>query len=231
MPRFAVPDKGLMNGVELFAISVTSEVRTINPQGTSVPDHAWTFTDPSGHFHAYAADGALPTLQRRTSSCAALDQHEDGEGDDCACGDIWFACVICGDEVKPRRRRADMFEPHVIVGTDYTAHVEGPVRLAEQAERQVTLQVGRLFTVGRFALRDFTTDSMRGEVSFRQWHMRRGGQELREQRRPIDLEAAIAAAATALDPRGVDFSVLVARTAVEAALPHLGVSASGEPLP
>lgn len=26
------------------------------------PDHTWTFTDANGHFHAYKADGTLPTL-------------------------------------------------------------------------------------------------------------------------------------------------------------------------
>jgi hypothetical protein len=231
MPRFTVPDKGFVNGVELFAVSVTSEVRTINPQGGSVPDHGWTSADSDGHFHAFDADGALPTLERRTRPCpggpGGCDDEDGCDPEDHGYQEAsWFACVICGDEVKPRYRRADMFEPLTITGIDYTAHVYGPARLAELTGRKVTLQIGRLFTVGTLALREFDTDGMRGEIDFPRWSMRRGGTELAEQRRPIDLEAAVA-----LDPRGVDFAVLVARTAVEAALPHLRITPSGEAMP
>ena len=62
------------------------------------PDRAWTFVDPAGHFHAYAADEKLPTLE-------PYAVHISCDG---ACGgycegytERHHRCRACGAEVKP----------------------------------------------------------------------------------------------------------------------------------
>jgi hypothetical protein len=48
------------------------------------PNHAWTFTDASSHFHAYSASGGLPTLDT-----------EGGPG-----GSSYY-CKICREPITP----------------------------------------------------------------------------------------------------------------------------------
>jgi hypothetical protein len=48
------------------------------------PDHTWMFTDVNGHFHAYKADGTLPTL----------DAESNGNGP------VYY-CKVCRVSVTP----------------------------------------------------------------------------------------------------------------------------------
>lgn len=66
------------------------------------PDPDWTFIDDAGHFHAYAADGKLPTLrgEQRHVSC---DGSCGGLCDDEGYSETEWHCLICGVPVIPRR--------------------------------------------------------------------------------------------------------------------------------
>ena len=47
---------------------------------TSRPDTEWTHTDKAGHFHAYGADGRLPTLLQEDTP---VDYDTDAHDGDC----------------------------------------------------------------------------------------------------------------------------------------------------
>lgn len=86
-----------IDGGEPYRCDVTVEQETImvRSEYATKPDPAWEFSDNHGHFHAFAADGKLPTLSTEQVPC-------DG-----ACGDpehtvTKYSCLICGQEIEPR---------------------------------------------------------------------------------------------------------------------------------
>lgn len=62
------------------------------------PDLSWTFTDTAGHFHAYTADGHLPTVKAKQVHVAC-----DGCGDEtCEGYDVTeYHCLACDQIVQP----------------------------------------------------------------------------------------------------------------------------------
>jgi hypothetical protein len=91
----------LNGGPELpCAFNVETEMLHVRSASASKPDPSWEHVDAAGHFHAYDLDGKLPTLEARHEDMVCND-------DDCCDGDeytiITMHCVLCGEEVEPRR--------------------------------------------------------------------------------------------------------------------------------
>lgn len=85
-------------------IEVTQQVEMVRSYTAIKPDVGWEHTDSRGHFHAFAADGSLPTLRevRVHVFCDGSCGFESGcEGYDRA----YYERLICGERVKP------VFEP------------------------------------------------------------------------------------------------------------------------
>jgi hypothetical protein len=80
-------------------LQITRETQVIRSAGAR-HDPGWTFTDTSGHFHAFAADGEAPTLH---SEEARLPCNGGcGLGPDCeGFTDTVWSCRICGEEIAP----------------------------------------------------------------------------------------------------------------------------------
>lgn len=74
----------LIDGCEPLACAVSivaEQIETTSAYGCTKPDVGWTFVDAAGHFHAWAADGTLPTLHVPKKR---------------------YRCVICGEKISPR---------------------------------------------------------------------------------------------------------------------------------
>lgn len=81
-------------------LDIDHEVRTERFGQLSEPDLDWEFTDAAGHFHAYAAEGGLPTLDRTSRHVEC--EGGCGLGDSCEGYDVWvYHCRICGEEIEP----------------------------------------------------------------------------------------------------------------------------------
>lgn len=81
---------------------IEQDVEIVRSDIATKPDPKWTFTDDQGHFHAFTAEGGLPTLRDEIvdvpcdGSCGGVC---DGEGYTI----IKHACRICGQEIEPGR--------------------------------------------------------------------------------------------------------------------------------
>lgn len=80
--------------IEVERIDVTTATKTrIDP--------AWEFVDVRGHFHAWAHDETLPTLDARSEHVDCDAGHSDDEYD-CEGYDVTvYSCLICGEIIEP----------------------------------------------------------------------------------------------------------------------------------
>ncbi len=94
-------------------LKVERDVEVVYSERATKPDPAWEYTDPFGHWHAYADDGSLPTLD-------AKQEHVDCDG---TCGGVCggegydvtrYYCRICSAPVDPAR--VPDHGPHNILG-------------------------------------------------------------------------------------------------------------------
>lgn len=108
------------------------------------PDLRWSDTDPSGHFHAYAHDGSLPTLD-------TIREHVDCNG----CGDedcdgydvVTYVCSICRAPVEPKTKPA---EDKIVPGQkSWEATVDIPVEMGKVVSVRAELGGRTAFGVGR----------------------------------------------------------------------------------
>lgn len=79
-------------------LTVERNVERIPTLGRTVPDLAWSHVDKHGHYHAYAADGSLPTLDatRKHMPCIGCEDR--------ACEGGYrtvYRCGLCKRKVKP----------------------------------------------------------------------------------------------------------------------------------
>lgn len=80
----------------------TDSIDITTMYGHSEPDHAWTFVDGAGHFHAFDKDGKLPTLAERVEeSDPEWEPDDEYDYEDLR---RWMVCVLCESEVKPQYR-------------------------------------------------------------------------------------------------------------------------------
>lgn len=84
MPQVNLPivvdgQNSVGNAAVYIDMDITRPVTVPNP-----PDHTWTFTDANGHFHAYNANGTLPTL----------DAESNGNGPS-------YYCKVCRLPITP----------------------------------------------------------------------------------------------------------------------------------
>jgi hypothetical protein len=83
---------------ELF---IEVEQVDVTPGTKTRPDMAWEFVDDRGHFHAFDADGNLPTLEARSEhrDCTMPGEHDD----DCEGYYVTvYTCSICGQIIEPQ---------------------------------------------------------------------------------------------------------------------------------
>lgn len=82
-------------------VTVEQERINVSSERAVKPDAKWTHTDGNGHFHAFATNGELPTLNRETvpapcdGSCGGVCNGEGYTVDR-------YTCLLCGEEVEPR---------------------------------------------------------------------------------------------------------------------------------
>jgi hypothetical protein len=223
-----------INGYTLTEASVTATVTPLPVHGPR-PDPGWQVIDGSGHFHAFDADGKLPTLERRTAP-----EHSDD--DDCSCEydycptRSWYACQICGDEVKPRTLPdSEFLRPTLPGAVVYTVNAVGPAKLYDFVGQRVSFCCPDRFGVGRMDLpvsMEISSERpvavVRVELSWFHTTASAAGRASKlAEPKPNDLARAIAAAASALHP--AEFAHLAADRAVRAALAHLGLDENGQP--
>lgn len=221
-----------INGIELAQVTLSADTKVIRVRGPR-PDASWQQIDSSGHFHAFTADGRLPTLERRTPPPNPFDPDDEGDG----YLPSWYACVICGDEVTPRLLPESEFMPPTRVGpTSYTVEAVGPARLFDLVGQRVTFTtygrfgIGRLEMSGSFEFNSGGSDLVAVTVTVHlEGLYERDVKPLDKAEPPrSNLARAIAAGAAALHP--TEFAHLAADRAIRAALPALGLDAEGNAL-
>lgn len=87
-------------GIEREMLDISTET------GGWLPDPAWECIDANGHWHAFTADGKLPTLTERERHVDCDGLHLFGEPDDVNCEgyDVTeYRCRVCLDLVEPHR--------------------------------------------------------------------------------------------------------------------------------
>lgn len=82
--------------VERATFEITREMIEATIFPGRVPDHSWFKIDQSGHYHAFNAEGELPTLDAEYADISTL---EDEEPDQVFIG--WH-CQICGTLIEPK---------------------------------------------------------------------------------------------------------------------------------
>jgi hypothetical protein len=127
-------------------LMVSREVETIYSERATKPDSAWEYTDPFGHWHAYADDGSLPTLD-------AKQEHVDCDG---TCGGLCegegykvtrYYCRICSAPVEPAR--VPDHEPrNIFTGWSWTVVVYTFIPPGEEMSVQVVAEDRTAFGVG-----------------------------------------------------------------------------------
>lgn len=229
-PMSGIISHAALNGVGLFSITLSAEHETVWSR-TPRPDPGWSSTDARGHFHAYDSDGSLPTLKASDNPipCDGSCRNWDCDG----YTERVYRCSLCDEPVVPRTVERDHPE---VAGTTYTATVSGPVELFDVLAPDDSLS---LSWPGGFALvhptGDMTVSDGDGVVQatlrlLGRPHTRLGSVSTPLVPRRADIDAAVTAAAAALDTKAVDFARLVADAAIRAALPHLGIDDEGMPL-
>ena len=81
-------------GVERVELRIDTERIDVSSDRATKPDPQWTFSDAAGHFHAWASDGKLPTLEPYQVPC-------DGMCRDPEHTITVYRCRICKASVEP----------------------------------------------------------------------------------------------------------------------------------
>ncbi len=238
------PGGAAVNGIELHSVSLSADANHEFFEG-DMPDPAWTHTDGAGHFHAYDADGKLPTVGTRFVQ-VPCDGTCGGVCDDQGFTKAVHVCVLCEDPVEPRTRHGMQ---HIPAGPPvYTAEVTGPTSLAGFDGDTVSFVCDAGFGTGRMVVREVTMsshfDQARAVIELRKLHHRYGTrvQQAQTEKRANLTRAIMAGAEAVRKPwedlpeveRAAfvrDFATLAAARAITAALPLLGLDADGEILP
>jgi len=86
-----------------FPATLTVETEQIEIQSmlATKPDKNWEHVDHAGHFHAYDDHGKLPTLETRVEQVPC--SGECGNWDCDGYTVTHYHCLICGEEVEPKR--------------------------------------------------------------------------------------------------------------------------------
>ena len=132
--------------IDVEQIDVTMSIKT-------EPDMAWEHIDRHGHFHAYAEDGTLPTLEARTRVVepALEDPDDDFDIDDYDedYDQTYYVCAICDEEIEPKvivtRPVGREFVPGLM---SWTVEVGVPLRLGDRVSVVVTSGGSTCFGVG-----------------------------------------------------------------------------------
>lgn len=127
-------------------VEIDQQYETVYSDTATTPDPAWTYVDPTGHFHAYATSGSLPTLTAtgRHVPCDGVHTFpiENCDGYDV----IDYTCRICRAPVEPGRVRQESVT--IPAGRTWLVRVRRPARGASR-----TYPIGQEVTV-RFVLGD-----------------------------------------------------------------------------
>lgn len=226
-----------LNSIELVQATLTGMPDAVPVRGPR-PDASWHHFDARGHFHTFAADGTLPTLERRTV------QDDPDPEDDFGYAYLpvrtWFECRICAAEVNPRFLPDSEFcTPMRLLGVRYTVEGCGPATLLDLVGQRAVFTTLTQFGIGRVDLPgtielandgpnlvcvrielEFLADRASAATGKRDEPVHRG------QVAPGEFSRAVAAGAAALHP--TEFAHLAADRVVRAALPHLGLDIPGE---
>lgn len=150
-----------INGKPVIKADVSIDQDHIDITTEYEPDPTWTHVDSNGHFHAYAAGNALPTLD-----AVSVEQPCDGEECGGVCGGEGYTrteyyCRICNEIVEPKSRRTSgrKYMPGL---TSWYVEVEmGHAELLDLIDRQVSFWTtgGRgYFGVGHMAFTSISSD-------------------------------------------------------------------------
>lgn len=182
MPTFAPPARGYcqatVNGGPPmqceFRLTRNREVQYVEHQSRADP--RWSYTDPAGHFHAWAApvDGdrpTLPTLDSRRVHLPCNGQCGDPEDCDGFHEERW-SCRICHAAVLPGWKE-EYNVPFAIVGPvewQVLLHVLPEADLSWLALREVSVLLTRppapdLFGVARPILAEQSAGGPGGEMT------------------------------------------------------------------
>jgi len=144
-------------------LMVSREVETIYSELATKPDSAWEYTDPLGHWHAYADDGSLPTLD-------AKREQVDCDG---TCGGVCegegyeitrYYCRICSAPVDPARV-PDHRPHHILTGWNWTVVVYTFIPAGQEMSVRIIGEDRTAFGVGVSG--EATIAARRGETDAR----------------------------------------------------------------
>lgn len=96
---------------------IEHDVQTIPSSGRTVPNFTWSHVDKAGHYHAYLADGSLPTLKEIRKRVPCTGACGDGE-----CSGSYrtvYRCGLCRRKVVPGTKTS--YADHIVHGpANYT---------------------------------------------------------------------------------------------------------------
>jgi hypothetical protein len=151
-------------------LAIEQETISVLSNTATKPDPGWEHTDVLGHFHAFAADGKLPTL-----NVEAVEMPCNGAcGSEGGCEGYTsdrYTCKICGQEIEPHwipDHTARTTGVQVPGRKSATVTVESPTLLGDRRDK-VTIRVlsedQEWIGVGEILGHNGTFSS--GETSFR----------------------------------------------------------------
>ena len=123
-------------------LEIEQDTITILSNTATKPDPTWEHADAAGHFHAFTADGELPTLNVETVEVPCNGSCGDGDGCEGYTVDR-YSCKLCGQEVEPcwiPDHHARMVGKQIPGRKSATVVVESPDLLGNQGD-EVTLRV------------------------------------------------------------------------------------------
>lgn len=102
MPTTAVSEvvmRASLNGSPFLdaALSQERHVDTVQSASAFKPDPSWHVVDANGHYHAWAANGTLPTLRVQYLEDTTHSYEDEGE----APSRPHYYCHICSEEIDP----------------------------------------------------------------------------------------------------------------------------------
>lgn len=92
-----------VSGLDVFDFTLSTTVEQLDVSSAlpySVPDMDWFAIDKRGHFHTFADDGTLPTLDE-TVIRVPCDSSCGGDLDCEGTTRTVYRCKVCGKKVKP----------------------------------------------------------------------------------------------------------------------------------
>lgn len=156
--------------VRVGTVRIDQQTEAIISASDLRPDPEWQHTDTASHFHAFTADGKLPTLRATLTHVPCDGSCGRGcEGYD----ENTYTCVICGEPVEPRW--VDHGPRTELMPTTSTATVvaltDRPVR-ADQVSVRAELVDGELFGVGHVIEQQADSSGVQATIELRRFGMR-----------------------------------------------------------